>query len=86
MINWKLRLKNKTSLTTLLVAVVTAVYGILAALGVTPGLAQEDALNLVFTLIGVLAALGIVVDPTTEGVGDSADAMSYEIPRPKTEA
>lgn len=80
-INWKLRLKNKTTLVTLCVAVVTAVYCIFAALGVTPGIAQETVMNLVYAVIAILCSLGIVVDPTTAGVGDSEQALGYDEPR-----
>lgn len=80
-INWKLRLKNRTTLVTLCVAVVTAVYCILAALGITPSIAEEQVLNLVYAIITILCALGIVVDPTTNGISDSIQAMRYEKPR-----
>ena len=55
-INWKLRLQNKATLLTLATVLVTAAYG-------------------------VLAALGIVVDPTTAGMADSTRAMGYDEPR-----
>lgn len=80
-INWKLRLKNKTTLTTLAITVIAAVYSILSILGVVPSIAQEQITNLAITIITLLAALGIVVDPTTQGVGDSVQAMEYEEPK-----
>jgi phi LC3 family holin len=82
MINWKLRFKNKTTLVTLLLTIIAAVYSILAALGITPSITQEQVTDLVMALVSVLAALGIVVDPTTEGIGDSARAMLYDEPYP----
>lgn len=83
-INWKLRVKNRATLLTLLVSGVSFVYGVLAAFGAAPSLAQEQVLNLVYSAVSILCALGIVVDPTTEGLGDSENAMGYEIPRPAT--
>lgn len=80
-INWKLRLMNKATLLTLATVLVTAAYGVLAALGVAPSVTQEQAMNLVVSLVSVLAALGIVVDPTTAGVADSARALDYPEPR-----
>ena len=80
-INWKLRLQNKATLTTLCVAVVSAVYGILAAMGITPSVTQETVMNLVYSGIAIMCAFGIVVDPTTKGVGDSEQAMAYEAPK-----
>ena len=83
MINWKLRLKNKTTLVTLCMTIITAVYAILAALGITPSITQEQTTNLVVALIAVLCGAGIVVDPTTEGIGDSDRALLYDEPFPK---
>ena len=33
-------------------------------------------------LLSALVLMGVVVDPTTEGVGDSARALTYTEPRP----
>ena len=66
---------------TLATVLVTAAYGVLAALGVAPSVTQEQAMNLVVSLVSVLAALGIVVDPTTAGMADSTRAMGYDEPR-----
>ncbi len=80
-INWKLRLQNKATLSTLLLALVAFAYQVLGIVGVVPGLSQDAATNLVAVLVNVLLALGIVVDPTTSGVGDSQDAMLYDEPK-----
>lgn len=79
-INWILRLQNKTTLTTLCIAIVTAVYGVFAAVGFTPSVTEEQITNLVLTFIGVATALGIVVDPTSKGIGDSDRVMGYVKP------
>ena len=42
-------------------------------------------LDFVGTIFTILALLGIVVDPTTEGVSDSNQAMTYEEPKKKGE-
>lgn len=80
-INWKLRLKNKATLTTLLLALVAFAYQVLGIVGVVPGLSQDEATNLVAVLVNVLLALGIVVDPTTSGVSDSQNALLYDEPK-----
>ena len=85
MINWKLRFKNKTTLMALIVAVVSGIYGVLAALGITPVIAQGTLMAAISAVVAVLVALGIVVDPTTAGVSDSATAMGYDSPK-STEA
>lgn len=83
MINWKLRIKNKTTLVTLLLTIVAAAYSILAALGITPSITQEQVTDLIMAVVSILAALGIVIDPTTEGISDSDRAMAYTEPYPK---
>jgi len=85
MINWKVRIKNKIfwvtliPLLALLVQQVAAIFG--AALDLTA--LQEQLVAIVGTVFAILALLGVVVDPTTEGVGDSERAMGYEEPYPK---
>ena len=81
MINWKLRLKNKTTLLALSVTVIAFVYQILSLFNVVPSVSEDTITQLVTMLINILAALGIVVDPTTEGIGDSKQALEYESPR-----
>ena len=78
-INWGVRARSALFWTTLIPAVLLLVQAVLAAVGVqwdVRGL-QESLLAIVEALFAVLAILGIVVDPTTEGVADSARALSY---------
>lgn len=79
-INLRLRLKNKTTLITLLITLTAAVYKILEILGVTPKVNEKDLENLIYVVVGLLASLGIIVDPTTRGVSDSDRAMTYASP------
>lgn len=76
-INLKLRLKNKTTLITLLVTLATAIYKILELCGVTPKIPYKEVENIIYIVVGVLASLGIIVDPTTKGISDSERAMTY---------
>lgn len=41
---------------------------------------QDNLIALVNAVFAVLVILGIVADPTTEGLGDSKRAMGYEEP------
>lgn len=79
-INWKLRLQNKFTLSALISAVVVFVYEVAGALGFVLPVSQEQVLSAVAALLAVLVALGVVVDPTTEGVDDSNRALKYEEP------
>ena len=80
-INWKLRLANKTTLFGILSALVIFVYSVAQALGLDLPVAQETIMAAVSAILAVLAALGVIVDPTTHGLSDSERAMSYEVPR-----
>ena len=83
MINWPVRLKSKTfwlaivPAVLLLVQVVASVFGFTIDLG-DLGNKLLDVVNAAFT---VLAILGIVADPTTAGVGDSEQALTYDAPK-----
>ena len=82
-INWKLRFQNKTTLTALVLALVALVYQVLGVCGVVPRVTQDQITTIISMVINVLCLLGIVVDPTTAGVGDSTQALSYDTPRAK---
>ena len=79
-INWKLRLQNKTTLVAIIAGLVALVYQILGWFGVAPQVSHDEILSAAATLINVLVLLGIVVDPTTNGLSDSDRAMNYDEP------
>ena len=74
MINFKLRLQNKTTL----VALISAVFLMLQQFGLTIPANIQEGVN---TLVVILVTLGIVTDPTTKGVSDSERALNYHAPR-----
>lgn len=80
MINWRLRLGNKATLTAILMAAVSIVYTVLGIAGVVPSVTQSQAGDIVAMVVQLLTLLGVVVDPTTEGVSDSERAMGYDEP------
>lgn len=82
MINWKVRIKNKQFWLAVIPAIALVAQAIAAVFGYTIDLTTmvgklQAVVNAVFAL---LVILGIVVDPTTDGIADSARAMSYEEP------
>lgn len=79
-INWKVRFKNGTFLVTFGTLVITFVYTVLGLFKVVPPVSENVVVNVVLALIQLLAGLGIVSDPTTKGVCDSAQALCYEQP------
>lgn len=86
-INWKVRIGNKTFWLTIVPALALLVQVVAAVFGITIDLTDTvaklvDVINAVFA---VLVIVGVVVDPTTAGVSDSAQAMTYTAPRAKEE-
>ncbi len=79
-INWKVRLKNPTFWITVIPALITVVYAVLALFDVIPNVAEETLVNGFMAIMSVLATLGIIVDPTTKGIGDSERALNYDKP------
>ena len=74
MINFKLRLQNKTTL----VALISAVFLMLQQLGLEIPHNIQEGIN---TLVGILVILGIITDPTTKGIADSERALTYQEPK-----
>ena len=81
--NWKVRFANKQFWLSLipafllLIQVVAAVFGYALDLGDL----GNRLLAVVNALFAVLTILGIVTDPTTAGVSDSTQALTYEKPK-----
>lgn len=76
-INWKIRFKNKTFLISFCTAIIAFVYQILSLFDVVPRVSENMIMDLVLLVINLLVTLGIVTDPTTEGVSDSERALNY---------
>ena len=82
-INWKVRIKNKTFWMALIPAILLLAQQVAGIFGVQLdfGELQAQLVAIVGTVFAILAILGIVADPTTKGMGDSEQALSYEKPK-----
>lgn len=80
-INWKVRFQNKTWLVSFLTVVVAFCYQVLGLFDVMPSVSQDMTMQLVMIGANVLAALGVVIDPTTAGAADSRQALEYNKPK-----
>ena len=76
-INFKVRMKNKAFVVGVATLLVSFVYKLLAAMEIVPAVSENEILELVGLAVNVLALVGVIVDPTTEGVSDSDRAMLY---------
>ena len=83
MINWSVRFRNRAFWLSLIPAVLLLVQVAAAVFGYTLDLGAlgDKLLAVVNALFAVLTILGVVNDPTTAGVTDSAQALSYTTPR-----
>ena len=79
-INWKVRFKNKVWLGSFLSLIIGFVYSMLALFDVFPEVTESLVLQLLNQVLTFLGLIGVIVDPTTAGVGDSERAMGYEEP------
>lgn len=82
-INWTVRIKNKAFWVTIIPAVLLLAQQICAMFGVELNISgvSNQLVSIVGTVFGILALIGIVNDPTTSGMSDSKQAMTYEAPK-----
>lgn len=87
-INWKVRLRNPVFWVQVAVAVILPILAHLGlewedmttweALG---GILVDAVKNPVIVVAVIVSVWNAVVDPTTAGIGDSAQALTYEEPK-----
>lgn len=75
-LNLKIRLKNKTFIITMLTTIIAFVYQMLAQFEVVPKITQDQTMQVLMLIVNILAGLGILVDPTTDGVKDSERVLN----------
>lgn len=82
-INWKVRVKNKNFWITAIPAALLLVQAVLAVFGVKIDIGEigNKLLIVVDAAFALLVALGVLIDPTTAGLSDSAQAMTYQTPK-----
>ena len=82
-INWVVRIKNKAFWVALIPAVLLLIQAAGAVFGYTLDLGNlgNKLLDVVNAVFAVLAILGVVTDPTTKGITDSDQALTYTEPK-----
>lgn len=82
-INWLVRIKNKSFWIALIPAVLLLIQVVAAVFGITLDLGDlgNKLLAVVNAVFSILTILGIVVDPTTSGITDSEQALTYTEPK-----
>lgn len=81
--NWKVRIKNKTFWLTVIPAVLLLIQVVAAVFGYTLDFGDlgNKLLAVVNAVFALLTILGVVNDPTTAGVADSTQALTYQEPK-----
>ena len=81
-VNWTVRLKNKTFWVTVIPAVFVLISTVSKALGFDLNLETTEStiLQVVNVIFVILTTLGVITDPTTVGLSDSARALTYTEP------
>jgi phi LC3 family holin len=78
--NFRVRFRNKTFWLTVIPAIITVIYAVLSLLDIVPRVAEEMAVKAFYAIISMLSVLGVLIDPTTKGIGDSERALTYDKP------
>lgn len=79
-INWKVRFKNKIWLSSFISLIVGFIFNLLKAFDIAPAVTQNLIMDIAGQILTFLGMIGMIQDPTTEGLGDSQRALSYEEP------
>lgn len=82
-INWQVRLKNPWFWISSISALLLAIQALLKIFGVELDLGElgNNIKTFVNYVFGFLTAAGIINDPTTAGITDSSQAMTYTEPK-----
>lgn len=59
------------------VLLISIIYKVLSLFGIAPSIDENAVLEVVSMVVDFLALLGVVVDPTTNGINDSERALTY---------
>ena len=83
MINWKIRIQNRMFWLALLPALLLLIQAAAQVFNVSLDFTNlnKDLLGVVNALFTVLAIVGVVADPTTKGLSDSTQALTYSKPK-----
>ena len=79
-INWKVRFKNKIWVASFFSLLIGFIFSMLQLFDIYPAFTESQALKISEQVLTFLGLIGVLQDPTTQGLNDSVRAMSYEEP------
>lgn len=80
-INWKVRLQSGSWWMGIISAVVVAVFAVLKLCKVDLPVTADEIMNAATLILMIPAAIGVMTDPTTKGMSDSQQALTYASPK-----
>lgn len=82
-INWTVRWKNKVFWIAFIPAILVLIKAVANVFGYTIELSsiESNLLDVVEAVFMILGIVGIVADPTTSGISDSVQALTYDKPK-----
>ena len=82
-INWKVRINNKAFWLAIIPAILIFIQAVASVFGFVIELGElgNKLLNVVESEFIILAIVGVVNDPTTSGISDSEQALTYTKPK-----
>ena len=80
-VNWKVRLKHKQFWVALIALLLVLANQVAGAFGFNIEVYNTQVTGISETVLTILGLLGVVIDPTTQGVSDSNDALKYDKPK-----
>lgn len=82
-LNWKVRIKNKNFWITAIPAALLLIQAVLSVFGVNIDIGEigNKLLLVVDAVFALLVGIGVLIDPTTAGLSDSDQAMTYQTPK-----
>ena len=83
-INWTVRLKNKAWWLAIIPALAILVQAVLSIFGISWDYTELTGkiAAVIEAVFAVLVLMGVTTDPTTQGIADSARALTYTEPAP----
>ena len=78
--NWKVRFRNKTWLSLFVSLIIGFVFNMLKLFDVAPIVTENTVATIAAQVLEFLGLIGVLIDPTTVGIGDSNRAMTYDEP------
>ncbi len=80
-VNWKVRLQKKSFWVSLIALLLVLANQVAEVFGVDITVYNAQVTAISETILGILALLGIIIDPTTQGLSDSQQALEYDKPK-----